>query len=139
MKITGTITGVLAISFCLLLLYLPVDYTIKLNNRAGQNVYYIQRPGRELRIRNRTSTVISHESGALNIRAEDGTKWHYGNISVRDNHKLARRVGLIIHQLRLYLLLDRDGVIYLLPKNLRKGVDYRDKQPPGFPLHPEPA
>ncbi len=136
MKRAGTIT--LAILFCLLLLCLPVDYTIKLNNCAGQNVY-VQRPGRELRIRNRTSAVISHTSGALNIRAEDGTKWHYGNISVRDNHQLARRIGLIIHQLRVYLWLDRDGVIYLLPKNLGKGVDYRDKQPPGFPLHPGPA
>lgn len=121
------ITGCVHTSFCL-------------TNRSGQKITLLSEHTKLLSIIDiDESKNIEHTIGSLTITTNDGKKWWYHNLSVPDMNQLEyleRRTYLFSSTLKLYLLLNQNGMIYILPKT-QKHIDSPPlNQPKGYPLLP---
>jgi hypothetical protein len=112
--------------------------SLRLTNHTGHLIHVQSlHTGRVFSIKDKRSATIPHSSGGLIVHGDTAIDWHYANVRVPDNRKIAKYTRLIVPEYRLYLSLEPDGTIYVLPVSHGKEGDYRKIQPPGFPLLPE--
>lgn len=82
--------------------------------------------------------TVPHALGSVDIVTKNGKKWHYKMVDVSGSEVLVTKT-LYGSDLKMRVLVNPDGEIYLLPKRPNASSNLKAMQPTGYPLKPDGA
>ena len=119
-----------------------VHTSVVIRNESGETIEVLSEQTKEATtIADGNAAAIDHTVGRITIHVSSGATWNYNVLAVPDLYKskfMEKKEGIFETRMRIYLLIDDKGRIYLLPPGgVPKDKAYAADQPEGFPLVPE--
>jgi hypothetical protein len=116
--------------------------SVRVKNSSGRDVeFYTEHTNMRYIIKHNATKTIPHSAGLCVIKNKTGEIWEYSNITLwpEDGVRLKfthQHKYLVMRELVLNLLLDKDGTLYYLSPTRDERKPFKQNQPTGFPLQP---